>query len=112
DNEGVYVNGNNDAAREDCRSMFQNGRVIFITELLNYAGILRGLEREYGVIPLPKYDSSQNSYSVASEAVHSQLSVFAYSPRQEAAGAVAEMLCFLTYRDVTLDYYDTVKYRN
>ena len=53
DNEGVYVNGNNDAAREDCRSMFQNGRVIFITELLNYAGILRGLEREYGVIPLP-----------------------------------------------------------
>ena len=112
DNEGVYVNGNNDAAREDCRSMFQNGRVIFITELLNYAGILRGLEREYGVIPLPKYDSSQNSYSVASEAVHSQLSVFAYSPRQEAAGAAAEMLCFLTYRDVTLDYYDTVKYRN
>ena len=36
----------------------------------------------------------------------------AASPRKDAAGALAEMLCFLTYRDVTLEYYDTVKYRN
>lgn len=110
--EGVFSTGNNDAAREDCRTMFQSGQTIFITELLNYAGILRGLEREYGVIPLPKYDTTQQNYAVASEAVHSQLSVMAQSPRQDAAGALAEMLCYLTYRDVTLEYYDTVKYRN
>ncbi len=112
ESDGVFSTGNNDAARESCRTMFQGGQALFITELLNYAGTLRGLEREYGVIPLPKYDTMQVSYAVASEAVHSQLSVMAASPRKDAAGALAEMLCFLTYRDVTLEYYDTVKYRN
>ena len=111
-NESVYVNGNNDGAREGCRNMFQNGQTVFITELLQYASILRSGERDYGVLPLPMFDDLQTEYYTNSEAVHSQIAIQKVTPRAAHAAALVEELCFLTYRDVTLDYYDTVKYRN
>ena len=111
-NESVYVNGNTDGARESCRTMFENGQVVFITELLQYASILRGGERDYGVLPLPMYDELQKDYYTNSEAVHSQISIQKASPRAAHAAALAEELGYLTYKNVTLDYYDTVKYRN
>ncbi len=110
--EGVFVNGNTDGARTECQSMFQTGRSMFISELLNYANIIRGLERDYGVLPLPMYDDSQEDYSTNSEAVHSQISFVKASSRGDAASALIEQMCYLTYRDVTADYYTTVKYRN
>ena len=112
ENDGVFVNGNNDGARTGAQDMFQNGQAMFITELLNYANIVRGLDRNYGVIPLPKYDTDQTDYATNSEAVHSQISIGKSSAKKAATEAVLEQMCFLTYRDVTMDYYRTVKYRN
>lgn len=112
ENDGVFVNGNNDGAREGCRNMFQNGQAMFITELLNYANIIRTLDRDYGVLPLPKFDESQQNYATNSEAVHSQISISKGSSKIRETAALLEEMCFLTYRDVTLDYYSTVKYRN
>lgn len=109
---GVFINGADDGARDGCKNMFQSGQVVFITELLNYASTLRTMERDYKVVPLPMYDELQKDYATNSEAVHSQLSMLKASPRNAAAGAVMEMLCYLTYKNVTLDYYDTLKFRN
>ena len=111
-NEGVYVNGNNDGAREECRDMFTGGQTVFITELLNYAGTLRTQERDYGIFPLPMFDSSQDDYHTLSEAVHSQISIMAASQKIEAASALLEELGYQTRTLVIDEYFETVKYRN
>lgn len=111
-NEGVYVNGNNDGAREECRDMFTGGQTVFITELLNYAGTLRTQERDYGIFPLPMFDSTQDDYHTLSEAVHSQISIMAASQKIEAASALLEELGYQTRTVVIDEYFETVKYRN
>lgn len=112
ENEGVWVNGNNDGAREECRNMFTNGQTVFITELLNYASILRSQNRDYGIFPLPMYNTDQASYYTQSEAVHSQISVMKNSTKLEAISALLEEMGFQTHDSVLDEYYDMVKYRN
>ena len=112
DNEGVFVNGNNDGAREECREMFTTGNTVFITELLTYAGKLRSQERDYGIFPLPMYDESQSDYRTLSEAVHSQIAIMAGSEKAEAVSALLEELGYQTRATVMDVYYETVKYRN
>lgn len=112
ENEGVFVNGNNDGAREECKAMFTAGNTVFITELLNYAGTLRAQERDYGIFPLPMYDDTQSDYYTLSEAVHSQIAIMAGSAKTEAASAALEELGYQTHTLVTDVYYETVKYRN
>ncbi len=110
---GVYVNGADDAAREGARSMFQSGKAMFITELLQYSLILRATNVDYGVLPLPKYDDTQENYRTSSESAHTQFSIGAGSSQPEAAAAVLELLCFETYRSVTMEYFQTtLKFKN
>ncbi len=111
-NEGVFVNGNNDGAREECRKMFTAGQSVFITELLNYAGTLRTQDRDYGIFPLPMYNEAQSSYYTLSEAVHSQISILAASEKIEAASAALEEMGYQTHKLVIDEYFNTVKYRN
>ena len=111
-NEGVWVNGNNDGAREECQAMFTAGNTVFISELLNYASILRSQERDYGIFPLPMYDSTQDDYSTLSEAMHSQISIMAASSKIEASSALLEEMGYQTRTLVINEYYETVKYRN
>ncbi len=112
DNEGVFVNGNNDGARDECKNMFTSGQTVFITELLNYAGTLRTQDRDYGIFPLPKYDSTQDDYSTLSEAVHSQISIMKASEKIEASSALLEEMGYQTRENVIDVYFETVKYRN
>ncbi len=110
---GVFVNGADDAARTECKSMFEGGKAMFITELLHYAWSLPSTGVDYGVIPLPKYDENQESYRTNSESMHSQFSIASYGPRTEAAAATLELLCFQTYKSVTMTYYEkTMKGKN
>lgn len=110
---GVFVPGANDQARTDTMDMFQAGRAMFITELLHYSSTLRTMEVEYGVLPLPKYDSNQTNYGTSSEAVHSQFAIPRAGTQNEEASAVLELLCFETYRNVTLTYFEsTLKAKN
>ena len=110
---GVYVPGGNDQARTDTMDMFQAGRAMFITELLHYSTTLRAMEVEYGVVPLPKYDTNQETYGTSSEAVHSQFAIPRAGTQNTEASAVLELLCFETYRNVTLTYFEsTLKAKN
>ncbi len=109
----VFVNGANDGARTECTNMFEKGKALFITELLHYSWSLPSTGVDYGVIPLPKYDENQESYRTNSESMHSQFSITSYGPRTEAAAATLELLCFQTYKSVTMTYYEkTMKGKN
>lgn len=88
------------------------GRTVFITELLNYAGTLRAQERDYGIFPLPMYDTAQGEYYTLSEAVHSQISILRGSEKIEAASAFLEEMGYQTRKLVINEYFETVKYRN
>ncbi|MBQ7384357.1 MAG: hypothetical protein IJV72_06165, partial [Clostridia bacterium] len=74
---------------------------------------LRAMEVEYGVVPLPKYDTNQETYGTSSEAVHSQFAIPRAGTQNTEASAVLELLCFETYRNVTLTYFEsTLKAKN
>ncbi|MGM9683935.1 MAG: hypothetical protein ACI3XQ_10090, partial [Eubacteriales bacterium] len=110
---GVFVNGADDAARTECKAMFEGGKSVFITELLHYSWDLSGTDLDYGIIPLPKYDDIQEGYRTNSESMHSQFAIASYGQKTEAAAATLELLCFQTYKNVTMVYYEqTMKFKN
>ncbi len=112
DNEGLYVNGNLDGARDGAKAMFTSGNTVFITELLHYGGDLRSQKRDYGIFPLPMYDEEQGEYYTHSEAVHSQISVMKGSKKHEAVSAALEELGYQTHALVIDEYFAMVRYIN
>lgn len=85
----------------------KNGTTLFLPWILG-DGIsqLRDMERDYGIIPLPKYDENQET---CHGFTHNGFSVFAIPitcPDTEIIGAFSEAMCSETYRSVTHAYYD------
>ena len=44
------------------RSIFNNGRALFLGTTIQGVDYFRDMEDEFGIIPLPKYDSTQDEY--------------------------------------------------
>ena len=49
------------------RSVFNNGRALFLGSTIQNVDYFRDMEDEFGIIPNPKYDSSQPEYLTSSQ---------------------------------------------
>ena len=93
------------------RDMFARGgaamATIRILELENDA--IRGMEQEFGVIPMPKYDENQKEYRTL---LHDQFTVLSIlttvdEERLDEVGAVLEAMASISYKTVRPAYYET-----
>ncbi len=93
------------------RDMFARGgaamATIRILELENDA--IRGMEQEFGVVPMPKYDENQKEYRTL---LHDQFTVLSIlttvdDERLDEVGAVLEAMASISYKTVRPAYYET-----
>ncbi len=93
------------------RDMFARGgaamATIRILELENDA--IRGMEQEFGVVPMPKYDENQKEYRTL---LHDQFTVFsvlntASEEQLDEASAVLEAMAAISHKTVRPAYYET-----
>ena len=93
------------------RDVFVNGRSLFYCEAASYLrGLNATMEREYGVVPVPKYNKEQANYTTWRHSIGSTLSI----PTTVAKGdmgqfaKVLETYTLLSQKFVRPAYYDTM----
>ena len=90
-------------------SMFQNGQALYYMQLMNLASSLRDMEADFGILPFPKYDASQDRYYSTVGSWHSVFfCVPAYMEDAERTGAIVEALAYESREIVRPVYYDQI----
>ncbi len=99
--DGSYMNH-----ISDCNK-FANGEVLFITAQFDDAvSQLRDMKDEYGILPYPKLDKSQETYWSNARTTHNAFSMPMTCGDSDMAGAVMEALSASNYKSVTPAYFE------
>ena len=110
--EGIYFDSKGEAETA-YNSIFRNGNVLFATGWLMHTDSYRDLDFEYGVLPYPKWNDTQDEYKTTVLTSYSVLSIPSDCTDTDRAAAVIEALGSESYRTVTPAYFETalkVKY--
>ena len=88
--------------------MFIEDRVLFVDVDIGLMMDYREMESGYGVLPLPKYDESQENYAVYSYPMYPMVGIPASLDSEQSArsGAVLEALASLSYTTLTPVFYN------
>lgn len=93
------------------RDVFIQGRSLFYCEAASYLrGLNANMEREYGVVPVPKYDKAQANYTTWRHSIGSTLSIPTTVAKgdMEQFSMVLETYALLSQKYVRPAYYDTM----
>lgn len=93
----------------NAKKIFMNDNALFTFDMVKNVATLRNMESDFGVLPIPKYDSAQENYAslvwVHHDCVLGMPSVVA---DPEMVSVVLEYMSYLSYYDVYPVFYDTV----
>lgn len=97
--------------------VFQSGRTLFLHAELKSGMTMKKIlnsEINYGMLPQPKLDTEQKNYYTTTGASVMLFGIPSINRKEiEAIGAAADVLSYLSYRDVLPVYYDDyVSFRN
>ena len=87
---------------------FEEGRALFLAEIVGYLGRFREMKDDFGVIPYPKIDESQDRYYTTNDPCIMVFSLPAYtykSDQLERSCIIFEGLCSESYNVVSPAYY-------
>lgn len=99
---------NTSGVGQSMNDAFKNGNVLFVMECANYAKYqLRDFDPDYGVLPLPKLDETQEKYLTTAQDAYDVLSIPTTCKNLEATGASLEYLSALSQSDVYPAYFET-----
>jgi hypothetical protein len=94
------------------KSIFVAGRGLFYSEVVMYIVSLgKEMETDFGVLPVPKYNTQQEDYITWTNAICSTSSVSKAAKNPERLGPTLEALAIISHQRVTPAYYDTVLQR-
>ncbi|MBQ4573616.1 MAG: hypothetical protein IJA85_00285 [Clostridia bacterium] len=94
------------ADRQQEVTVFVNDRCLFYPERFLSTSIFRDMESDFGFVPYPKYDETQEKYHTISHDNYSLLCVPITTQDLEMVGAVTEAMAAESYRTVTPAYLD------
>ncbi|MBP3918139.1 MAG: hypothetical protein J6I50_03080 [Clostridia bacterium] len=90
------------------QSAFEEGRLLFYNEMLNRTTILRNLDLDYGILPMPKADEFQNGYQVFTHQGNSSTMVLPVtSADYDRDGRIMEDMAYYSLINVRPAYVDT-----
>lgn len=104
----ILYNDNKTLMNTSIVEAFEQGRALFLAEITGYLGRFREMEDNFGVVPYPKFDSTQDRYYTTNDPCIMVFSVPAYNykPEQrERTGIIFEALCCESYNLVRPAYY-------
>lgn len=90
----------------DIRKAFGQGTVLYLVQSLSSVKDFRDMEDDYGVVPMPKYDSKQEKYFTVGGANVWMLPSTATKENNELSAKVMEVMAYLNRQDVVPEYYD------
>ena len=97
----------------DMLNKFAEGTLLFIPFTPMGASRLRQMEDDFGILPMPKLDETQEAYTTSAHNGFSSVAIPGTCMYPDTVAAVMEALCSESYRYVTPAYYETalkVKY--
>jgi hypothetical protein len=106
----LYKEVANNTEQDEIREMFSDGRSAMAT--LRLVAVeqsdVRNMEQQYGIVPMPKYNTAQAEYGTL---MHDQFTVFAIpasaaSEKLELIGATMEVMASESLRLVKPAYYE------
>ena len=86
--------------------IFREGRALFYPAFLSRAQDFRGMETDFGIVPYPKWNETQEKYYTRSQDAYSVAVVPIDVPNVEMSGAVLDLLSAISYESVIPAYYD------
>lgn len=106
--EGQFIEANEDrnTSGKNYEIMFENGRSLFIIAEFKTADLFRSMEQSYAIVPMPKYDESQENYN---HLLFSQCPVITIPQTNtipHETGIIIDALEFKSHTEVTPVYYD------
>lgn len=110
DSQSVCFNTAEDTDKLSC---FVQGNALFLGGYLYTAENLRDMTDDFGILPYPKYDETQENYISIMHDITSLMCVPTTNSKFDTTCAVLEALSYYNYYNVTPIYYDSalkVKY--
>lgn len=92
---------------EDVFNTMLNGQTMFATWMLTGVNYLRDMEDDYGIIPMPKLDEAQESYTSYCHDGSSTFGIPSTENNPNTVAAFLEAMAAETYRVVTPAYFET-----
>ncbi len=89
------------------QSIFEEGRSLFLGEVMQLVFRLRAMEIDFGLIPFPKYDENQKNYGHFVHSTSAMLSLPANSTNLEKIAAFVEAMSYESMYTLTPAYYET-----
>ena len=110
----TFLTGRDGTGADDIRFMFEEGRGLFFGEVMQCIIRMRASENDFGLIPWPKYDETQEDYYTWIHTTAGRGLVIPSSQDDlEMAGVIVEAMAAKSMYTVTKAYYDvalTYKY--
>lgn len=91
---------------KDILYFLRDDLALFTVDILYCASVLRDMESDYGIVPLPKLDETQDDYSSQLGNSFTVFGIPVTCDRPDEIGAAMEGLCAESYRTVTPTYFE------
>ena len=107
--DGMTPQGKNTAAvvNSNIIDHFAAGKSLFLCEVLGHAKILRGMDNDFGILPVPKYaEDADYTTFVARSAQVLMIPVTAGPDALHRTAVILDNLCAESFRTVRQAYYD------
>lgn len=89
------------------RDLFSDGHGLFFWSRMDEVTTLRGMETDFGILPTPKFDESQENYiSFVSQHIMGLMSIPNTASDLARTGTILEALAAESYYTLTPAYYD------
>jgi len=112
-NTNVFRHNDEQTPADIPATMFVNGKALITAGDIGHTDHYRELSFEYGILPYPKWDESQQEYITRTSSAISIFCIPVSAQKPEMTAAVLEAMNSETYRSVIPAYYETalkVKY--
>ena len=87
-------------------SIFRDGRALLTVAQIKATTKFRSMEDEFGLLPMPKYEESQEGYRCMRTGTSCVVCLPVTVADVEASGAVVDALSYYSYTDILPAYYD------
>lgn len=104
---GVLMNKDGDNPTLHNVETFSEGYALFLPGFLYTSENLRAMKDDYGIIPFPKYDETQEEYYSSVHDIATLMCLPTTCTKVESVCAVLEALAYYSYYEVTPVYYET-----
>ncbi len=106
-NGNVYSdNGSDLAAKMGYMYAFMNNRSLYMTAELKTTLQMRSMKSTFGIVPMPKYDESQENYITYANPITCLLTIPATNQNLARTGLILDALTYESYNSILPVYYD------